>query len=90
MRGQASGDVVRLGAGRFADTRVTGTDRIFVVLAEFGRTEHPSYPDGDSDATRFNGPRHNQIPSRTAPRTTGPCGSVTTTTSTTTTCTSTG
>ena len=62
VRGQASGDVVRLGAGRFADTRVAGTDRIFVVLAEFGRTEHPSYLDGDSDATRFNGPRHNQIP----------------------------
>ncbi len=62
VRGQASGDVVRLGKGRFADTRVSGTDRIFVVLAEFGRTEHPSYPDGDSDATRVNGPLHNQIP----------------------------
>ncbi len=62
LRGKASGDVVRLGKNRFADTRVTGTDRIFVVLAEFGNTEHPSYPDGESDAEKFNGPLHNKIP----------------------------
>ncbi|MEU5696476.1 immune inhibitor A domain-containing protein [Actinosynnema sp. NPDC020468] len=43
------------------------TDKIFVVLAEFGDERHPQYPDQDtSPATagpvRFDGPRHNQIP----------------------------
>lgn len=43
------------------------TDRIFVVLAEFGNQRHPSYPDQDTDPAtpgpaRFDGPLHNQIP----------------------------
>ena len=43
------------------------TDRVFVVLAEFGNERHPSYPDQDTDPdtagpTRFDGPLHNQIP----------------------------
>ncbi len=43
------------------------TDKIFVVLAEFGDTRHPNYPDRDTDPdtpgpTTFNGPLHNQIP----------------------------
>ena len=43
------------------------TDRIFVILAEFGDTRHPSYPDQDtSPATPgpvdFTGPLHNEIP----------------------------
>jgi len=43
------------------------TDRIFVILAEFGNQRHPSYPDQDTDPatpgpTRFDGPLHNQIP----------------------------
>jgi immune inhibitor A len=43
------------------------TDKIFVVLAEFGNERHPSYPDQDTDPTwpgpsRFDGPLHNQIP----------------------------
>jgi immune inhibitor A len=43
------------------------TDKIFVVLAEFGNERHPSYPDQDTDPntagpTRFDGPVHNQIP----------------------------
>src|SRR3954447_21948088 len=43
------------------------TDKIFVVLAEFGNQRHPSYPDQDTDPntpgpTRFDGPLHNQIP----------------------------
>lgn len=44
-----------------------GTDRIFVVLAEFGNERHPSYPDRDTDPrwpgpVRFDGPLHNEIP----------------------------
>ena len=43
------------------------TDRVFVILAEFGNTRHPSYPDQDTNATipgpkRFDGPLVNQIP----------------------------
>ncbi len=43
------------------------TDRIFVVLADFGDTRHPDYPDQDTNATipgpaRFDGPLNNQIP----------------------------
>jgi immune inhibitor A len=43
------------------------TDRIFVVLAEFGNERHPDYPDQDTDPDTpgpavFDGPLHNQIP----------------------------
>ena len=43
------------------------TDKIFVVLAEFGDQRDPRYPDQDTDPatpgpTRFDGPLHNQIP----------------------------
>jgi immune inhibitor A len=43
------------------------TDRIFVVLAEFGNDRDPNYPDQDTapsvpGPTRFDGPLHNQIP----------------------------
>lgn len=42
------------------------TDRIFVVLAEFGNERHPDYPDQDTDPktpgpARFDGPLHNEI-----------------------------
>src|SRR6476469_311060 len=40
------------------------TDKIFVVLAEFGDERHPNYPDKDQDPktagpATFNGPLHN-------------------------------
>ncbi|GAA1562597.1 immune inhibitor A domain-containing protein [Kribbella lupini] len=43
------------------------TDRIFVVLAEFGNERHPNYPDQDTapavpGPTTFEGPLHNAIP----------------------------
>ncbi|MEH0937888.1 immune inhibitor A domain-containing protein [Micromonospora psammae] len=43
------------------------TDKIFVILAEFGNERHPNYPDQDTDPdtpgpTRFDGPLHNEIP----------------------------
>ncbi|GAA2631760.1 protease [Paractinoplanes durhamensis] len=43
------------------------TDRIFVILAEFGNERDPRFPDRDTDPTtpgpaRFDGPLHNQIP----------------------------
>ena len=43
------------------------TDKIFVILAEFGNKRHPSYPDQDTNPAipgpaRFDGPLHDQIP----------------------------
>ena len=43
------------------------TDKIFVILAEFGNERHPSYPDQDTDPNTagpatFDGPLHNAIP----------------------------
>ena len=43
------------------------TDKVFVVVAEFGDQRHPSYPDKDPDPdipgpTTFDGPLVNQIP----------------------------
>ncbi|HKE77080.1 MAG TPA: immune inhibitor A domain-containing protein [Acidimicrobiales bacterium] len=43
------------------------TDRVFVLLVEFGNQRHPDYPDQDTDPdtpgpARFDGPVHNQIP----------------------------
>ena len=43
------------------------TDRIFVILAEFGNERHPSYPDQDTDPATpgpitFDGPLHNADP----------------------------
>jgi immune inhibitor A len=43
------------------------TDKIFVVLAEFGNERHPDYPDQDTDPgwpgpQTWNGPVHNSIP----------------------------
>jgi immune inhibitor A len=54
------------------------TDKIFVILAEFGNERHPDYPDQDTDPDtegprRFDGPLHNEIPApdRTKDNSTG-------------------
>ena len=43
------------------------TDRVFVLLVEFGNQRHPNYPDQDTHPAtpgpqRFDGPLHNEIP----------------------------
>jgi immune inhibitor A len=43
------------------------TDKIFVILAEFGNERHPQYPDQDTNPAipgpaRFDGPQHDRIP----------------------------
>ncbi len=64
----AQGDIAKLGKGQYVELAREGTDKIFVVLAEFGDTRHSAYPDTTatgqpaSDAQRFEGPLHNQIP----------------------------
>ncbi len=60
------------GKGQYVKLSNEGSDRIFVVLAEFGDTRHPSYCDStaagscafpsDGSAQKYDGPQHNQIP----------------------------
>jgi immune inhibitor A len=66
--GQARG---RLGAkdnrDQYVELAREKTDRIFVILAEFGNERDPRFPDQDTDPgtpgpQRFDGPVHNQIP----------------------------
>ena len=60
--------IVPIAKGQYVDLENEGTDKIFVVLAEFGDTRGTDYPDTKadgtpaSDAQRFDGPLHNQIP----------------------------
>jgi immune inhibitor A len=64
--------VVRLGKtpdaeDQYVELAREKTDRIFVVLAEFGDERHPDFPDEDTDPATpgpvtFNGPQHNKIP----------------------------
>ena len=59
---KAQGKVVQVAKGQYVELARESTDRVFVVIAEFGDTTHVSYPDGGSNATTFDGPLHNQIP----------------------------
>jgi immune inhibitor A len=57
----------RRGKDQYVELSRQRTDRIFVILAEFGNDRHPSYPDVDSDPktpgpATFDGPLHNSIP----------------------------
>ena len=63
LRTGGKGAVEKVGQRTFGEVAQTGTDRIFVVLAEFGDIRHSAIPDNpDSGAQRFDGPLHNQIP----------------------------
>jgi immune inhibitor A len=67
IAGKAKGKVHEVAKGQFVQLEREGTDRIFVVIAEFGNFRHPTYPDTvngqpASDALVFDGPLHNAIP----------------------------
>ncbi len=62
LRSGNSKAVQRLSKGQFGRAAQVGNERVFVILAEFGDTTHSAFPDGDSDATQFDGPAHNEIP----------------------------
>ncbi|NGY63812.1 M6 family metalloprotease domain-containing protein [Lentzea sp. NEAU-D13] len=52
---------------QYVELKREKTDKIFVILAEFGNERHPDYPDRDTNPNtpgpqRFDGPVHNQIP----------------------------
>ncbi|WP_091647471.1 immune inhibitor A domain-containing protein [Micromonospora pallida] len=70
---QATGPAARSAKGtsqtqdQYVELAREQTDRIFVILAEFGNDRHPSYPDQDTHPgtpgpARFDGPLHNEIP----------------------------
>ncbi|MET8762840.1 immune inhibitor A domain-containing protein [Lentzea sp. NPDC004782] len=55
------------GKDQYVELKREKTDKIFVILAEFGNERHPDYPDRDTDPKtpgpqRFDGPLRNQIP----------------------------
>ncbi len=63
-KGSAKSPTVR---SQYVELSREATDRIFVVLAEFGNQRHPDYPDQDTDPTTpgpatFRGPLNNAIP----------------------------
>jgi immune inhibitor A len=52
---------------RYVELQREKSDKIFVILTEFGDQRFPGFPDKDTDPTTagpttFNGPLHNQIP----------------------------
>ncbi|WP_203938960.1 immune inhibitor A domain-containing protein [Spirilliplanes yamanashiensis] len=65
--GQTGARVATAGKSQYVELGREATDRIFVILAEFGDERHPDYPDKDTlpskaGPARFDGPLHNQIP----------------------------
>jgi len=55
--------VAKLPNGRYVELAQESTDRIFVVIAEFGDADHAAYPViPEANAERFDGPLHNEIP----------------------------
>ena len=65
--GQSGRRLAKGGKDQYVELSREKTDRIFVILTEFGNERAPGYPDVDSDPqtpgpARFDGPLHNQIP----------------------------
>jgi immune inhibitor A len=61
LKAGGKGQAERLRKGVYGRVSQTGTDRIFVVLAEFGDLKHSQVP-SDPSAKRQTGPLHNEIP----------------------------
>ena len=68
LKGDASaqGKVATLGPGQHVQLEREGTDKIFVVIAEFGDQQYPDPrfhgPPPDGSTTDVTGPRRNEIP----------------------------
>jgi immune inhibitor A len=65
--GLTSRRIAAKGQDQYVELAREKTDRIFVILAEFGNQRHPDFPDVDSDPatpgpTTYDGPLHNKIP----------------------------
>jgi len=64
---RAGSQVVKVADDQYVELAREKTDKIFVVLAEFGDERHPDYPDQDTDPdvdgpSTWNGPAHGRIP----------------------------
>jgi immune inhibitor A len=62
----AGAKVGKVAKGQYVELAREDTDRVFVIIAEFGNTRHPSYPDGvgtpvGPPAVEPDGPAHNNI-----------------------------
>jgi immune inhibitor A len=56
-----------IGKNQYVELAREKTDKIFVILAEFGNQRHPDFPDKDTDPktpgpATYDGPLHNAIP----------------------------
>src|SRR6478672_4636099 len=67
LRQGGRGTSVKVGKGAYGRVAQTGQDKIFVVLAEFGNTQHSAYAGQSPDAQKVDGPLHNQIPEPNRP-----------------------
>jgi immune inhibitor A len=61
-KADAQGNVVKVAKGQYVELAREKTEKVFVIIAEFGTTTHSAYPDGASNAITFDGPAHNEIP----------------------------
>ena len=66
-RAKVTGQKTGANKDQYVELKRESTDRIFVILAEFGNQRSPNYPDQDTDPdtpgpTVFDGPLHNKIP----------------------------
>ena len=67
LNGKTNGNVHEVAKGQFVELALEDTDKVFVIIAEFGNTRHSAYPDmvggvPASNALTFDGPLHNSIP----------------------------
>jgi immune inhibitor A len=64
LNGKTNGKTHEVAKGQFVELALEDTDRVFVVIAEFGNTRHVAFPDSSpvSTALVFEGPLRNSIP----------------------------
>lgn len=70
LKGNGADKVMEVSHGQYIELELERTDRIFVVIAEFGNTRHASFCDPgqtcafppDGSALTYDGPLHNRIP----------------------------
>ena len=85
LNGTATAPVVQVARGKYVELSRERTDKVFVIIAEFGNTRHAAYPDTNpdgtpaSDALTFDGPVHNRFRSPIARWIIQLCGCPTTT-----------
>lgn len=69
LKGEGSGNIQEIN-GQYIELELERTDKVFVVIAEFGNTRHASFCDPgqtcafppDGSALTYDGPLHNSIP----------------------------